>query len=275
MLHLLQMGPSKVLTTFPLQTQNTWQLSLLELPPLCVPTRNTVTLSSDSSDMYTSTVQSSPLSANAALPPHPRFQTSYPTSAHSVSSLSAPSPPDSLWVVQWNAGGLRASSTELLHFLLSHPVDLICIQESNYNTSSSFRIPGFSALRSDRIPSGSGILAPNATHASGGVIIFVRQGLSFSELSTFFSLCSLDPYSDYVGVNLSINNSSPLSFLNVYAPYSLLSDGWQNRLVFSLHSFLLQKSLHSGRLQLPSRPMGLKRYFRLPRGRSIRLGHLL
>ena len=57
MLHLLQMGPSKVLTTFPLQIQSSWQLSLLEMPPC----RNTVTHSSDSSDMYTSTVQSGPL----------------------------------------------------------------------------------------------------------------------------------------------------------------------------------------------------------------------
>ena len=46
-------------------------------------------------------------------------------------------------------------------------------------------------------------------------------------------------------------------------PYLLLSNGWQNRLLFSLHSFL-QKSFHSGRLQLPSLPLGLKRYFRLP-----------
>ena len=39
----------------------------------------------------------------------------------------------------------------------------------------------------------------------------------FSELSTSsFSL--LDPYSDYVGVNVSLNNSSLVSFLNVYAP---------------------------------------------------------
>ena len=98
-------------------------------------------------------------------------------------------------VLQWNAGGLRARSTELLHFLSSHPVDLICIQESNLNSSSSFRISGFSALHSDRTHSRSGILSPDATHASGDVIIFVRQGLSFSELSTS-SLSSLDPYSD-------------------------------------------------------------------------------
>ena len=45
--------------------------------------------------MYTSTVQSSPASANAALSPHPRLQTSYPPSAHFVSSPSV-SPPLSL-----------------------------------------------------------------------------------------------------------------------------------------------------------------------------------
>ena len=123
--------------------------------------------------------------------------------------LLPPLPPDSLRVLQWNAGGLRARSTELFHFLSSHPVDLICIQESNLNSSSSFRIPGFSVLRSDRTHSRSGILSSDATHASGG--------LSFSELSTS-SLSSLDPYSDYVGVNISLNKSSSVSFLNVYAP---------------------------------------------------------
>ena len=198
------------------------------------PCRNTVTHSLDSSDMYTSTVESGPPpSTDAALTHHPRLQISYPSSAHSISPSFAPSPPslapsrpstppasspppDSLRVLQWNAGGLRARSTELLHFLSSHPVDLICIQEFNLNSSSSFRIPGFSALRSDRTHSRSGILTPDATHASGGVVIFVRQGLSFCELSTS-SLSSLDPYSDYVGVNISLNNSSSVSFLNVYA----------------------------------------------------------
>ena len=177
-------------------------------------------------------MESGPPSANAALLPHPRLQTSYPPSAqlispspalpplfHAPGCTSAPPasspPPDSLRVLQWNAGGLRARSTELLHFLSSHPVDLICIQESNLN--SSFRIPGFSVVRSDRTHSRSGILSSDASHASGGVVIFVRQGLSFSELSTT-SLSSLDPYSDYVGVNISLNKSSSVSFLNVYAP---------------------------------------------------------
>ena len=257
----------------------------------CPPSRNTVTLSWDSSGMSTSTVQSGPPSPDAAHMRHPRLQTSYPPSAHSISPSSARSPPslapgrpsmppassrppESLRVLQWNAGGLRARSIELLHFLSSCPVDLICIQESNLNSSSSFRIPGFSALHSDRTHSRSGILSSDATHASSGIVIFVRQGLSFSELSTS-SLSSLDPYSDYVGVNISLNNSSSVSFLNVYAPpYLLLPNGWQNRFLLSFNSFLLQKSLHSGGLQLPSLPLGLKRYFRPPRGGSIRLGHL-
>ena len=53
-----------------------------------------------------------------------------------------------------------------------------------------------------------------------------------------------------------------MSFRNAYAPYSLLPNGWQNRFILSLHSFLLQKSLHSGGLQLQSTALGLKRYFR-------------
>ena len=39
--------------------------------------------------MYTFTVQSSPASANAALSPHLRLQTSYPPSVHYISSPSA------------------------------------------------------------------------------------------------------------------------------------------------------------------------------------------
>ena len=125
--------------------------------------------------------------------------------------------PNSLRVFQWNAGGLQARSTKLRHFISSHLVDLIYIQEYNLNLSSSFQIPGFSALRSHGTHSRFGIFSTDVADASGGVIIFVKQGLSFSELSTS-SLSSLDPYIDYVGVNISLNNFSSLSFRNVYAP---------------------------------------------------------
>ena len=108
------------------------------------------------------------------------------------------------------------------------------------STSSAFRNPiltplplsGFSALRSDCTHFRSGIFSSDTTHTSDGIVIFVRQGLSFSELSTS-SLSSLHPYSDYVGINISLNYPSSLSFLNAYAPYLLLSNGWQNRFLLS------------------------------------------
>ena len=146
--------------------------------------------------------------------------------------------PDYLRAFQWNAGGLRARSTKLLHIILSLPVVLIYIQESNLNLSSSFRIPGFSALRSHSTYSRSGIFSTDVTDASGGVIIFVKQGLFFSELSTS-SLSLLDPYSDYVEVNIFLNNFSSLSFLNVYAPPFVLLRRIAEPIFFSLHSSLI------------------------------------
>ena len=45
---------------------------------------------------------------------------------------------------------------------------------------------------------------------------------------------------------------------------TLLPNGWQNRFLLFLHCSLLPKSLYSGELQLPSPPLGLKRFFRPP-----------
>ena len=154
--------------------------------------------------MYTSTVQSGP-PANAALSPHPRLQTSYPPSAH----LNLPLPPHhrplllaillcllSPLTLSWFFNGMLEvfEPGALNYFTFSQPTlsTLSASRISNLNSSSAFRIPGFSALHSDHTHSRSGILSPDDTHASGGVVIFVRQGLSFSELSTS-SLSSFDP----------------------------------------------------------------------------------
>ena len=73
--------------------------------------------------------------------------------------------PNYLKVLEWNAGCLRARSTELLHFFSSHSVDFFYIQESNLYSSFSFQISGFSALRSDHTLSRSGILSRDVMHA--------------------------------------------------------------------------------------------------------------
>ena len=108
-----------------------------------------------------------PPSADTAIPPHSCLQTSYPPFPHFISPSFVPSPSpnvsgcfsipcasssphDLLRVLQWNTRGFLPRSTKLVCFILSHHVDLICIQESNLNSCSSFWMPAFSALQSDR-----------------------------------------------------------------------------------------------------------------------------
>ena len=124
-------------------------------PPCCVPASpgyptptNIATFSSDTSSLYISTAYLAHLapSANAALPPTLVFKpptlltplsyllTLYPHHGFMFLVVFYTScflfPSESLRVLQWNAGGLRARSTKLLHFISSHLIDLICIQES-------------------------------------------------------------------------------------------------------------------------------------------------
>ena len=170
-------------------------------PPCCVPAffrdqtpTSTVTSSSDSSSWYTPTAQSGPSG------PLLLMQHSHPTPAFKPSILFPPTfyrlplhPHhrlmllavslylllplpflNSLSVLQWNAGGLLARCSKLQHFISSYPVSLICIQECNLNLSSSFWVPGFSALRSDGTHPRSSIFSADVIDASEGVIIFVR-----------------------------------------------------------------------------------------------------
>ena len=91
-----------------------------------------------------------------------------------------------------------------------------------------FMLPLFALLRRMTEPIPFHPLSFLLQKPGGSVIIFVKRGLSFSELSAS-SLSSLDPCSDCVGVGISLDNSSSLSFLDVYAPpppvCSSLTDG--------------------------------------------------
>ena len=172
-------------------------------PPCCVPAvfgdftiTSTVTSSLDSSSWCTFTAQSGPLLLMQHMHPTLAFKprilfppTLYllPLHSHHRLMLLAVSLylllllplPDFLRVLQRNVGDLRARSTKLLYYILSHPVGLICIQESNLNLSSSFRIPGFSAQQSDCSHSWSGIFSTDVTDASGGGHHFRQAGLIF------------------------------------------------------------------------------------------------
>ena len=86
--------------------------------------------------------------------------------------------PGSLKVLQWNDEDLRVRSTKLLHFISSHLVDLICIQESNLNLSFSFL--SLDSLQSDR------------THSRFGIFLLMSHtlvtALSFSSGRAYPSL---------------------------------------------------------------------------------------
>ena len=255
---------------------------------------STVTSSSDSSSWYTSTAQSGP-SGPLLLMQHSHITVAFkplilipsilyllPLHSHHRFMILAVSLyfmlllplPDSFRVLQWNAGGLRARSTELLHFTSYHTVDLFV---SRNLTFIYLRLSGsLDSLPCDLIAATPGLVFfSDVTDASDGVIILVRQGLYFSKLSTS-SLSSLDPFSDYVEVIISLNDSSSLSFLNVCAP-PILSSPKDSRTNFFSPSILssFPNLFILGDFDCHHPLLGLKKYFRSLWGESVRLGHIL
>ena len=144
-----------MLTALLLLSQCSWQLSILELSSLlrlCFFWRSPnfhhydLFFFRSPQHLYLccSIWPTFPPSNNAALLPHTRLQTLYPSSDHFVTLLWEPSAPfyvsgcfstspatycfsDSLRNHQCNAGCLRSRNVKLPHFVSLHPVDLTCI----------------------------------------------------------------------------------------------------------------------------------------------------
>ena len=94
---------------------------------------------------------------------------------------------------------------------------LLCsFRGSKLHFCSSFRIFEYSLLQPDRTHSPCGSLYLDQSHASEAAT-FVKQGLSFSELSTS-SISLLEFFAECVAVNILLKNFSFFSFLNIYAP---------------------------------------------------------
>ena len=165
------------------------------------------------------------------LPNHPQLIYTYPPSALTTPSPQTqqttspltqssfhPSSPsqNNLRILQWNANGIRPCRTELIHFLSHNQYDLIFIQESHLSSDSTFRIPGYKTLQKNRFMTRRG--TTNSTgNLGGGVLILVKNGLSYTSLSTQ-SLSSLDPSSDYLAIAVKIKGAAPIHLFNVYVP---------------------------------------------------------
>ena len=146
----------------------------LELPPAVTP-----------SDMYTSIVHSSPLCWCCTFA-SPSSSNLLSPSAYSVSAPS-PQPLAVLLRLQLSLPlALSGFFTGMLEVFEPEALNYFTIFRSTLLTLFVSSNPILTDLPD------SWILSRDASHASDGVIIFVRQGLSFSELSTA-SLSSFDP----------------------------------------------------------------------------------
>ena len=236
---------------------------------------NIVTSSSDSSGLYTSTVQSGPpLLIQQSGPTSPSSLLS--PSVHSDSSPSAPSPPPLvpgchsrlllplplLTPLGFFNGMLAVSERGALNYYIFFGPILLTLSLFRNLISTHLPLSGsVDSLLCDWIAPTPGFafsLVMPRTLAVTSSLLSGRANPSLNFLALFFLRSNSD-------VNISLNNSCSPSFLNVYAPpsHSLFFDGWQNRLLFCFHFSLLQKSLHSGGFQLPSFLLGFKRYFRI------------
>ena len=101
-----------------------------------------------------------------------------------------------------------------------------------------FQDPYIRDLRSDCTLFQSDSLSPNDLQISG-VITFVTEELFFTKLSTQF-VFSFDPYSDYAGMKIFLQNSPPMSMLKLfYIPFKTLPDTFFNPILLSFGYFFI------------------------------------
>ena len=86
-----------------------------------------------------------------------------------------------LQIACWNAEGLRRKLTELQGWLSASHIDVLAIQEAQFQASGPTEVPGFQTAAVFRRARGRRDGGP----AKGGdVAIYVRKGLNFSRLET-------------------------------------------------------------------------------------------
>ena len=143
-----------------------------------------------------------------------------PQTQHTISPLTQsfhPSSPsrNNLWILQWNANGIRPRRTELIQFL-SKSVWSHLRARVALSSDSTFLIPGYKTLQKNR-----SMTKRETTVSTGnlgdGVLILVKNGLTYNLLSTQL-LSSLDPSSDYLAITVKIKGASPIHLFQCLCP---------------------------------------------------------
>ncbi|KAF0290571.1 putative RNA-directed DNA polymerase from transposon BS [Amphibalanus amphitrite] len=118
-----------------------------------------------------------------------------------------------LHIVGWNAEGLRTKVSELQSWLPSVNADVVAIQEAQFPTKTTVRIPGYQPPVVTRRTRGR---QTGAASAKGGdVAIYVRGGLTFSTLSDSYQ-APADDTTEICGVR--IHGKFQTDIINVYRP---------------------------------------------------------
>ena len=148
----------------------------------------------------------------------PQLTFTYPPQPqHTISPLTQssfhPSSPsqNNLRILQWNANGIRPRRTELIQFLFLNQYDFIFVQDSHLSSDSTFHINGYKTFKKNRSMTKRGT-TDSTGNLQGGVLILVKNGLTYSPLSTQL-LYSLNPSSDYLAITVKIKGASPIQYL--------------------------------------------------------------
>ena len=128
-----------------------------------------------------------------------------------------------LFVLHWNANGIRSSFNELAHLLTERTIDICMVQETRLLPTDSFPpIPGYVSLRRDR-PTG----LQRAEGRGGGLSILIKDDLPFCEVGAFRA--GMDGARlEALAVEIQAAGGERFTFVNVYSPPTPWQRGTQD-----------------------------------------------
>nr|CAH7715725.1 unnamed protein product [Callosobruchus chinensis] len=103
-------------------------------------------------------------------------------------------------IIQWNARSIVANRASLQHFLSNNLTHFVAVSETWLNTSHTFTLKGFNFVKKCR------------NDGSGGVGIFIKEGINFSELNIS------NNFNPGIEVCAITTNNGNLNIASIYKP---------------------------------------------------------
>ena len=112
--------------------------------------------------------------------------------------------------MQLNVNGIRSRKIELDHRLATDKPHIVCLQETKLKPNMSApRFAGYNtAARQDRSLDSPG----------GGVIILVRDDMSYEPITNPYCASNSDPYTDCTAIKIHPLKIPPFTVINLYSP---------------------------------------------------------